>query len=80
MIAIDVRTFDKSKGPEELVVTLDQEGLKSLIAQLQFLASGKTEHLDLMSDAWGGTHLHGVSQAPGDYPIQYLKVYLRDLA
>jgi hypothetical protein len=76
MISIDLKRPPHGEVPAEVVITVDRAGLEALLAQLSFLANGRTDHLDLMSPAWGGDHLSGVPQAPSQEPIHYAKVML----
>jgi hypothetical protein len=59
---------------DELEMHLDKEGLESLLAQLLFLRDRKTDHLHLMSEAWGGTHLEAGSTEQG--AIHHVKIMM----
>lgn len=73
MIAIVMRL--SSEPPSEIEIHLDRAGLDTLIAQLELLRSRKTEHLDLLSEDWGGNVLSR-RDVEGMSPIHYLKVIL----
>jgi hypothetical protein len=51
------------ESPDELQVVCDREGLESLLEQLRFLSEGRTDHVHLMAESWGGSHL---SDSPSD--------------
>ncbi len=77
MIAIQLKESSIGKLPDEVEIYLDAAGLDSLLAQLNFLKSGKTEHIHLMSESWGGNHLEDKSVDLGAVAIQHLKILLR---
>lgn len=64
--------------PEEIELWLDKNGLSSLLAQLQFLHDGKTEHVHLMSDSWGGSHLSSEAVRSDNTVIHHIKILLRE--
>jgi hypothetical protein len=64
-------------GPEEIEIWIDEDGLSSLLAQLQFLKDGKTEHVHLMSDSWGGNDLSSEPVNPSNRTIHHVKILLR---
>jgi hypothetical protein len=77
VIAIEVKQVKAGEQPSQVIITLDDDGLRTLLAQLKFLVDGRTDHLDLMSEAWGGTFLE--DRPRGDYynyPVHYAKVML----
>jgi len=53
--------------------SVDSHGLESLLAQLRFLKEGRTDHVHLMSEAWGGTHLSDRPQTPANTIIHRLR-------
>ena len=57
MLSFEVKKSAPGEAPEELDIFLDLEGLKSLMAQLELLKEGRTDHIHLMSQSWGGSHL-----------------------
>lgn len=78
MIAIDIKHSEPGSPRCEIAITLDDQGLSSLLAQLGFLKQRKTDHVDLMSSEWGGNHLCGISQTPDSDPAHYVKIVLRE--
>ena len=79
MIAIEVKQAKAGEDPTQVVMTLDREGLQILVWQLKFLTDGRTDHLDLMSESWGGTFLEDAPRAsPNNHPIHYMKVMLKE--
>jgi hypothetical protein len=62
---------------EELQVHLDAGGLSALFAQLGFLAEGKTDHVHLMAESWGGTHLSDTPVDTAARPIRHVKITVR---
>lgn len=77
MLSFELKTLKSGESADELEVYLDTDGLKSLVAQLKFLQEGKTEHVHLMAESWGGTHLSERPQVSGNIPIRHVKVVLR---
>jgi hypothetical protein len=67
---IDASTAD------QLAIHLDKQGLADLLAQLKFLADGKTDHVHLMAESWGGSHLREEPISSGAVPIRHVKVCL----
>lgn len=64
--------------PDELEVYCDANGLEILLAQLRLLSEGKTEHVHLMAESWGGNHLDDSPQDVSSNPIRHVKVLLRE--
>jgi hypothetical protein len=62
---------------DELEIFLDRSGLESLLAQLRFLQDGSTEHVHLMAESWGGSHLSDLPQDQSNTPIRHVKILLR---
>jgi RHS repeat-associated protein len=65
------------RSPDVLDVCLDGEGLASLLAQLHFLKEKKTDHLDLLDEAWGGTHFDSGELTKDALPIRDVRITLR---
>ena len=57
MLSFRFKKAEPGRVPDELDIVVDEAGLKSLLAQLHFLEMKRTDHVHLMSEAWGGTHL-----------------------
>ena len=62
--------------PEELQIHLDREGLTALLAQLAFLEDGRTDHVHLMSESWGGGHLEDQPRSVDWVSIRHVKISL----
>ena len=77
MLSFELKKPKSGDVHDELEICLDRVGLDSLLAQLRFLKEGRTEHLDLMAESWGGTHLDDQPQAADATPIRYVKILLR---
>lgn len=76
MISFELKQPQNSKFADELEIYLDHDGLRSLSAQLAFLIEGKTDHIHLMSESWGGSHLSNQAQCPENMPIRHVKILL----
>jgi len=63
--------------PNEIEINLDADGLRSLLSQLQFLKDGRTDHVHLMSESWGGTHLEDRPRTGDSAPVRHVKILLR---
>ena len=77
MLSFEIGKPSEGKVPDELEVFLDSAGLDALLAQLRFLKEGRTEHVHLMSESWGGTHLDDQVQGSGNSTIHHVKILLR---
>ena len=77
MISVELKRPDNNQDPEQIDIILDPEGLEAVLAQLKLLADGRTDHVHLMSEAWGGTHLETEPQLPGGLSLHHLKFILR---
>jgi Immunity protein 32 len=66
------------KDGDEVEVHLDAEGLSTLMAQLRFLETGKTDHVHLMTASWGGSELTEELQCADTSVIHHLKILRRD--
>jgi hypothetical protein len=75
MLSFEIRRSEAAS--DELDVVCDREGLESLLAQLRLLQLGKTDHVHLMAESWGGTHLDEDTSNPSSSPIRHVKVLLR---
>jgi hypothetical protein len=76
MISIEVK-WPRSAGlPDELEIHLDQEGLRSFLAQLELLKGGSTDHIHMMSESWGGAHLAEQPQSTDTVPIHHVKILM----
>ena len=73
MLSFELRKH-KVEGPDELEIYLDDKGLESLMAQLNFLREAKTDHVHLMSDAWGGGDLNDRPVFPENSMVQHVKI------
>jgi Immunity protein 32 len=78
MISIKYKILQQGARPDEMQIDLDAEGLRVLMAELQLLQEGRTDHLHLMSEAWGGTHLVDQPESDGAATIHHLKIILRN--
>lgn len=76
MISVEVKKFPVGGVPDVVEIHLDRAGLEALLAQLAFIKSGNTEHVHLMSEAWGGTHLENEAATGDGSPVQHLKIQL----
>jgi hypothetical protein len=74
MLRITLRKPEAGQSPDVVDVFLDGEGLASLIAQLLFLKDGKTDHVDLLDESWGGTHFDSGKPTRDAMPIRYVKI------
>jgi hypothetical protein len=77
MLSFELKKAAKGESPDEVEVFLDHKGLESLLAQLRFLETDQTEHIHLMTEAWGGSHLDDKPQGKGNTSINHVKVMIR---
>lgn len=57
MLSFELSPATGAEKPAELIVYFDHEGRELLFQQLMLIASGKTDHVHLMSESWGGDEL-----------------------
>jgi hypothetical protein len=65
---------NKNALSDELEIFLDHEGLSSLISQLEILKNGRTDHVHLMSESWGGSHLEDRACSESNSTIKHVKI------
>jgi len=73
VLAFNINNNGNNSPREELEILLDAAGLQTLVARLQMLADGKTDHIHLMSAEWGD----GDIEAKGDNAIHHVKLLLQ---
>ena len=76
MLSIELKRRSDAEDPDELEIYCDEEGLDSLLAQLQLVKTGRTEHVHLMAFSWGGSHLDDSPQDPSHLSIRHAKLIL----
>lgn len=77
VLSFELKESRAAGAPDVLEVILDSDGLDSLLAQLRFLKDGRTDHVHLMSEAWGGTHLTDQPQMPTNTTIHSVTIHYR---
>jgi hypothetical protein len=77
MISIEIKTPNPGAKPDEIEINLDADGLRSLLSQLEFLKDGRTDHVHLMSESWGGTHLEEQPRTDAGTAVRHVKILLR---
>lgn len=77
MISIEIKAPKPGVTPDEVEISLDADGLRSLLAQLEFLKDGRTDHVNLMSESWGGTHLEDQPRTEAGIAVRHVKILLR---
>ena len=75
MISFEIKPQNEST-PDEVEVYFDSIGLSDLIAQLEIISSGKTDHAHLMAESWGGSHLDEETQISSNMPVRHVKLML----
>ncbi|MCC6208977.1 MAG: immunity protein 32 [Gammaproteobacteria bacterium] len=77
IISFELKKPQSGETADELEVFLDHAGLESLLAQLKFLQDGRTEHVHLMAESWGGSHLNEQPQGQENTVIHHVTILLR---
>lgn len=77
MISIEIKTPKPGATPDEIEINLDTDGLRSLLSQLEFLKDGRTDHVHLMSESWGGIHLEEQPRNDAGTVVRHVKIILR---
>ena len=69
-------TFEFMAADEMLVINLNNEGICSLINELNILINSRREqdHIHLMTDSWGGKELSEIPQCPKSILINHVKI------
>lgn len=78
MLSFELKKAASDVPPDELEIFLNSEGLEALLSQLHFLKEGRTEHVHMMSESWGGTHLEDRPQDPENTVLHHVKILLRE--
>ena len=76
MISIEIKTPITNAAPDEIEIRLDADGLRAFLSQLEFLKDGRTDHVHLMSESWGGTHLDEQLQNDACTTVKHVKITL----
>lgn len=74
MLSFEITKPEPGQEPTELEIYFDAEGLKALLAQLAFLEQKRTDHVHLMCDGWGGTHLSDTPVSDSGIPIRHVRI------
>ncbi|GBF59045.1 hypothetical protein PbB2_02737 [Candidatus Phycosocius bacilliformis] len=77
MISIEYKPQEPYCQPDEIEMHLDAEGLRILLSELNLLQDGRTDHIHLMSEAWGGVDLVGQPRNQGFAIVHHMKILLR---
>lgn len=77
MLSFELRQSSTQDPPDELEIYCDRVGLESLMAQLQLLRDNRTDHVHLLAERWGGTHLSNSPQGDGNAPVRQVRILLR---
>jgi hypothetical protein len=75
-LEVDVISFELSDA-DQLQIYLDLDGLADLAAQIKLLNDRKTDHVHLMSESWGGSHLEEKPLNEAAKPIRHVKIIMR---
>lgn len=78
MLSFELKVSEYRRHPDEMEIILDSDGLESLLAQLKLLKEKRTEHIHLMSESWGGTHLDDQPHNKESVAIHSVKILFRE--
>jgi hypothetical protein len=71
--------FEYDAGDDKVEIHLNENGIVALIEQLEYLRKQKkSDHLHLMTEAWGGDELTGGEVQEGFKLINHVKIYRWD--
>lgn len=73
MLSFEIKNSEPS-SVDELEIYCDPAGLQSLLSQLRLLDDGRTDHIHLMAESWGGSHLAEEVHRPENKAIRHVKV------
>ncbi len=77
MLSFELKKPTTQRDADALEIFLNREGLEVLMTQLQLLLAGKSDHVHLMTETWGGVHLSELPQGDGNSTIHQVKILLR---
>lgn len=77
MISVEIKISNPGECRDEVEINLDADGLTSLLSQLKFLQDGRTDHVHLMSESWGGWHLDDRPRSETGTVVRHVKIILR---
>lgn len=63
---------------EQLEIYLDRLGLADFLAQIKLLDDHKTDHVHLMPESWGGSHLEDEPVNASAKVIRHVKIIMRE--
>ncbi|WP_311268295.1 Imm32 family immunity protein [Sphingobium sp. WCS2017Hpa-17] len=70
-------SFEMSDA-DQLEIYLDQLGLAEFLAQIKLLDDKKTDHIHLMAESWGGSHLADGPVNTSAKAIRHVKMIVRE--
>lgn len=76
MLTIEIGLLKNKEFSEEVEIYFDNEGLDYLLARLNQIQQGKTDHLNLMSESWGLGDLTEVKQRESNLIAHHLRITL----
>lgn len=74
MLSFELKGSGADGNPDEMEIFVDDDGLKSLMSQLKFLLERQTDHVHMMAESWGGSHLSEEPQGKKNISIRHVKV------
>lgn len=77
MLSFELKKSVNGEAPDELEIYCDGAGIESLLAQLLLIKEGRTEHVHLIAESWGGTHLDDLPQDASNVPLRHVKILFR---
>lgn len=78
MLKIEVKRPDDSEDPCLIDICMTLEGLRSLLKQLAWLETQRTDHIHLFSEDWGGHDLTVDPNSKTGIPIHQANIYIVD--
>jgi hypothetical protein len=76
MLSIELCYLDDGSLSEEVEIYFDKDGLEYLLARLNHITLGKTDHLNLMSESWGLGDLDEVKHRETNRIIHHIRMTL----
>ncbi|MBQ1500177.1 MAG: immunity protein 32 [Sphingomonas sp.] len=75
MISYELKPVVDGNIADEIEIFVDVDGIDRIIAQLNSLKEGRTDHLHMMSQSWGDGELAGQVVHAGNTSISHVKIY-----
>jgi len=78
MLTVEIGLLENGSFSEVVEIYFDKEGLDYLVARIDHIVQGKTDHANLMSESWGLGDLTEEKQRNSNLLAHHLRLTLMD--